>query len=349
VDRTERARARRGVAGFRGVIGLPLDRIEWLAFRSWGGRGRSAADVTRRAGSAGDGIPSSGATIAVLAVSVFAVSLSAPLIRFTDVPALLVSFWRLAITLLLIAVILTTRGEWSALAALTRRELGVAALAGVFLAAHFATWIASVHLTTVAASAALVATQPVWVALFATVTLRESPSRRQWVGIAIAVLGAAVIGGGDLTCGPGTLQGHALALAGAVFVAAYYVMGRGLRRRVGLWPCVAAVYGFAALTLLVAAVAGGLPLAGPFRPTDWLVFIALAVGPMLIGHTGQNWALRYLPAYVVSLALLGEPVGATLIAWSLPAIREVPAASTLAGAAMVLAGIMLGFRRDRNE
>src|SRR5690606_38181037 len=103
-------------------------------------------------------------------------SWSAPLIRFTDVSALLVSFWRLAISLPLVALILTARREWGALAALTRRELAVTALAGAFLAAHFATWIASVNLTSVAAAVALVATQPVWVAIIALFALDESPT-----------------------------------------------------------------------------------------------------------------------------------------------------------------------------
>src|SRR5690606_10604668 len=106
----------------------------------------------------------------------------------------------------------------------------VAAMAGVFLAAHFATWIASVHLTSVAASVALVATQPVWVALFAMAALRESPTAAQWIGIAVAVPGAALIGWGDQGGGSNALLGDALALAGAVLVAAYYVIGRGLRQ-----------------------------------------------------------------------------------------------------------------------
>jgi drug/metabolite transporter (DMT)-like permease len=289
------------------------------------------------------GVPRS--TFAILFLSVAAMSWAAPIIRFTDAPPLAVSFWRLALSLPLIAVLLIARGELGALARLRMREWIVAALAGVFLAAHFATWIASVTLTSVAASVALVATQPVWVALFGMVALREAPAPRQWLGIGVAVTGAAVIGWGDRAGGADPLLGDMLALTGAILAAAYYVIGRRLRQGIGLWPYVAVVYGFATLTLFVALLASGDPIVETYARRDWLVFLALAVGPMMIGHTGQNWALRYLPAYAVNLTLLGEPVGATLIAWRLPAIAESPPFLTLAGGMLILSGIVVGMRR----
>jgi drug/metabolite transporter (DMT)-like permease len=290
-----------------------------------------------------EGVPPS--TYAVLLVSVAAMSWAAPLIRFSDAPPLVVSFWRLAFSLPFVLGMLAVRGEFGELRRLRGRDWAVAALAGVFLAAHFATWIASVGLTSVAASVSLVATQPVWVALFGAIVLREVPLPRQWLGIGVAVAGAAVIGWGDWGAGPDPLLGDLLAISGAVLVAAYYVIGRKLRQGIGLWPYVAVVYGFATLTLLVTLLATGEPVTGPFPPTDWLVFLGLAVGPMMIGHTGQNWALRYLPAYAVNLTLLGEPVGSTLIAWLLPAIAETPAFITLAGGMLILFGIVLGIRR----
>lgn len=282
----------------------------------------------------------------VLLVSVLAISWAAPLVRFSSAPALAISFWRLAFSLLLIAGVLTARREWGALRALTRGELATAALAGVFLAGHFATWIASIGLTSVAASVVLVSTAPVFVALFSAFFLGEQPTRRQWAGIAVAVLGAAWIGWGDVgsAAGRNPLLGDLLALAGAVLVAAYYVIGRKLRARIEIWPFVGVVYGCAALTLLAVLPAAGVPLAG-YAPVDWAVFAGLAAGPMLIGHTGQNWALRYLPAYLVNLSLLAEPVGATLIAWLLPGIRETPPAAALAGGAMILFGILMGLKR----
>ncbi len=280
----------------------------------------------------------------ILLLSVLAISWAAPLVRFSQAPALAVSFWRLAFSVLLIAGVLTARREWGALRRLGRRDLATAAVAGVLLAGHFATWIASIGLTSVAASVVLVDTAPVFVALLSAAFLRERPGGRQWAGIGLAVAGAAWIGWGDFRGGSDPLRGDLLALAGAVLVAAYYVIGRSLRARLDLWPYVMVVYGCAALTLLVALPVAGVPFTG-YAPTDWAVFAGLAAGPMMIGHTGQNWALRYLPAYVVNLSLLGEPVGATLIAWLLPAIAETPPPEALAGGALILLGIVLGMAR----
>jgi drug/metabolite transporter (DMT)-like permease len=281
----------------------------------------------------------------VLVVSVAAISWAAPLIRLTDVGALTVSFWRLVLAIPAVCIALTTRGEWGALKGLSRAQWLSAAAAGIFLAAHFWTWIASLRLTTVAASVALVSTQPVWVAIFAIITLGERPAPRQWAGIGMAVAGSALVARGDWGRGGDAILGDLLALSGAILVAGYYVIGRRLRQDLGVWPYVALVYSFAALALLFGLLAMGEPVAGPFQPADWLVFAALAAGPMLIGHTGQNYALAFLPAFAVNLSLLGEPVIATVIAWLLPAIAEPPPVEAVAGGALILAGILLGLRR----
>jgi SAM-dependent methyltransferase len=164
---------------------------------------------------------------------------------------------------------------------------------------------------------------------------------RQWIGIVIAVAGAAVIAWGDFGVGRSALLGDALALAGAVLVSVYYVIGRRLRLHIDLWWYIFIIYGIAAGALVLAiAVLPGVPLTG-FPARDWLVFLALAAGPMMLGHTGVNYALRYVRAYIANLAILGEPVGATLIAWLLPAIAEVPGPQTLVGGALILTGIVV--------
>lgn len=280
----------------------------------------------------------------VLFVSVLAISWAAPLVRFSTAHPLAISFWRLAFSVVLIGALLTARGEWGALRRLSRRELVTAGVAGAFLAGHFATWIASIGLTSVAASVVLVSTAPIFVALLSAAFLGERPAPRQWAGIALSVAGAAWIGWGDAGSGSDPLLGDLLALAGAVLVAGYYVIGRKLRARIDIWPYACVVYGCAALTLLAVIPLAGVPLVG-WPAADWGVFAALAVGPMLIGHTGQNWALRYLPAYVVNLWLLAEPLGATLLAWLLPSIGEVPPPAAIAGGALILFGILLGMVR----
>lgn len=279
----------------------------------------------------------------ILLVSVLAMSWAGPLVRFTTAPAVVVAAWRLVLSVAIIGLIVGVRGG----ALRGARELGVrgwalAALSGLLLAGHFWTWIASLELTTVSSSVVLVSTQPLFVGVFSAVFLGERPGRRQWFGIIIAVAGAVVIGFGDFGLDRAALVGDLLAVCGAVLAAGYYVIGRRLRQRLDLWTYTGVVYGIAAALLVVASLAQpGVSLAG-YAATDWLVFLALALGPMLLGHTGVNYALRYVRAYVANLSLLGEPVGATLIAWLIPSIGEVPAAQTIAGGALILGGIVLG-------
>jgi drug/metabolite transporter (DMT)-like permease len=276
----------------------------------------------------------------VLLAAVVAMSWSGPLVRFATAPAIVVAAWRLVFSVAFIALVLffrRTRSERPG-----RRDTLLMCAGGVLLAAHFWSWIASIGLTSISSSVVLVSTQPVFVGLISMIFLRERPSVREWTGIALGVGGAAIIGWGDFGRGRDALIGDLLAIAGAVFVSAYYVIGRGVRRRLDLWRYIFVVYGSAAIVLLaVAALLPATPLTG-YPGRDWLVFFGLAAGPMMIGHTGINYALRYVPAYIANLAILGEPVGATLIAWLLPAIAEVPGPKTVAGAILVLAGIAVG-------
>jgi drug/metabolite transporter (DMT)-like permease len=284
----------------------------------------------------------------VLLAAVLAMSWGGPLVRYATAPPLVVAAWRVGFSVLFIVLVVLIRDRGRAIRSLSGRDWALASAAGVFLAAHFWSWIASLSYTTVASSVVLVSTQPVFVALLSVAFLKERPSRRQWTGIVIAVAGAAVIGWGNFATGPMALIGDLLAVAGAVFVSAYYVIGRSLRQRLDLWSYIAVVYGVAAAVLMgAAALHPGVAVTG-YPGTDWLVFLALAAGPMMIGHTGVNYALRFLPAYVANLPLLGEPIGATLLAWWLPGIRERPTIQLLLGGALVLAGIGLGVRR-RNE
>jgi drug/metabolite transporter (DMT)-like permease len=286
----------------------------------------------------------------VLALALLGVSLSGPLVRLSHAHPLAIAAWRLGITLVAVVVALALTGEWREWRRLHRRELAVALVAGITLALHFWSWNTSVALTSVAASVVLVNTQPVVVAVLSAVWLREPPSRRQWIGIAVAMLGALVVASPDLAesraagAHPRAFLGDLLALVGALMAAVYFVAGRRLRRALGLWSYVGLVYGTCFVVLLLLAALAGAHVAP--QPTRELgIFAALALGPMLLGHTGLNWALARSPAYVVNLTLLGEPVGATLIAAFLPGIREVPGLATFAGGAIVLAGIMLAARR----
>ena len=278
---------------------------------------------------------------AALATAVVAVSVGAILVKLSEAPSSVAAFYRVLFTTLpLLPVALwRNRGEF---ARIRRRDLAFAALAGVALALHFAAWFESLEWTSVAASVTLVQAQPVFVALGAWVLLRERVTRRMVVGIAIAVSGMITMSVGDLLggvlVGPRPLYGNGLALFGAVTAAGYVLAGRSLRQRISIVPYAVVVYGVCTVTLFLLVVAEGHPLAG-YPPREWALFAGLALGPGLFGHTVLNWALAHVESSVASVSLLGEPVGATVLAFLL--LAEVPTPVTLAGGVVVLAGIAL--------
>jgi len=274
----------------------------------------------------------------VLAVALTAVSTSGPLIAATAVPALAIAFWRnaMASAVLVPAVLLTARQE---LLGLDRRERRLALLAGALLALHFATWIPSVTLTSVASATALVATQPIWAALLARAR-GQVVSRRVWAGIAVAVSGALLLTGADLSVSGTALLGDALAVVGGAFAAAYMVAGSEIRRSVSTTTYTAVCYTVTALILLVVCVVGRQSLTG-YDTADWLKLLALTAGAQLLGHSLFNRVLRTLGATVVSLSILLEIPGAALLAALLlgqrPPLLALPAAVLLVtGLAMVI-------------
>jgi drug/metabolite transporter (DMT)-like permease len=286
----------------------------------------------------------------VLAISIAGISFAGPLIRLSDADPLAIAVWRLLFSLLIVGVLLAATGSWRELRLLRRSEGLLGTAAGIMLALHFWSWNTSIGLTTIAASVVLVNLQPAFVALISARWLREAPGRMQWLGIFVALCGAAVVAlaGGAINGGSPRMAmlANLLAVAGAITAAMYYTTGRKLRAGLSLWPYVTVVYGACLVTLLVLSAASGVRLTG-YPPSEFMIFAALAAGPIMLGHTGMNYALRYLPAYIVNLAVLGEPIGATVLAALLPGIREVPTIGTLAGGALVLAGMILTLWRRR--
>jgi len=276
---------------------------------------------------------------AALGVAVLAVSTSAILVTWSNAPSLVKAFYRVVFT---IALILPVAPRFrDDLDAFSRRDLLVATVTGVALAAHFATWFESLKWTTVAASVTLVQTQPIFVGIGAAVLLDEHLDGRMVAGMLVAIAGMAVmsLGGlleGGVLSGAAPLYGNALAIVGAVMAAGYFLAGRSLRQRVALVPYVLVVYAACAAALLSLVAVRGLPLVG-YPPREWLLFLGMAVGPGLLGHTAINWALKYVETSVVSVTLLGEPVGSTLLALVL--LGQLPGPETVVGGAVVLAGI----------
>ncbi|HEV3475569.1 MAG TPA: DMT family transporter [Actinomycetota bacterium] len=271
----------------------------------------------------------------LLVVGVVAVSFAAPLIRLADAPPLVVAFYRnlLATALLLPPALLLRREE---LRSLNRRDTSALVVAGLLLAIHFSAWIPSVTLTTVAASTVLVATTPVWAAVGSRLLLGERVPGRATAGIAVAVLGAVIISGADVAISARAFAGDALALAGAISAAGYLLAGRRLRQRRSLLVYAVVVYAVCSAALLVAILITGTPLGG-YPARSWLMFALLAVGPQILGHTIFNYLLGDVSATVIAVAVMGEPVGASILAFAL--FGESPSLIAAAGGVLILAGI----------
>jgi len=283
---------------------------------------------------------------ASLVVGVLGASFSSILIKLLDgVPALVIAFYRLALTALILAPLALTRYR-SRLADLRGRDLWLSLLSGLFLAGHFASWITSLQYTSVASSVVLVTLQPLFVLVGAFVFFGEKTTPRGVAGVAAALVGAAVIGLGDVGGGGQALLGDALALLGAALVAGYILIGRSVRQRVEVIPYTFTVYSICALLLLGAALALGQPVRG-YGSHQWLLFWLLAIVPTIFGHTLFNYALGHLKAAVVSVAILGEPVGASVLATVM--LREKPTIAQAVGGALILGGLYVFLRFSAGE
>jgi len=278
----------------------------------------------------------------VLLAGILAVSFASIFIRLADAPALVIAAYRLSLASLILAPVAMWRSR-DELARLNRRDLRWALLAGVFLALHFATWITSLQFTTVASSVVIVTSNPIFVGLAAHFLTHEQVTRQMWVGIALAVVGGALVGFGDIELGSRALFGDALALVGAIGGASYFLIGRQLRDKVSLLAYVSIVYSTAAGLLVLMAALAGHSFVG-YSPQTYLLFLLLALGPQIIGHSSFNWALKYLSATFVTVAILGEPIGSTILAALL--LAETPGPLVLVGGAMILVGIALASRAE---
>jgi drug/metabolite transporter (DMT)-like permease len=270
-------------------------------------------------------------TVLALVVAVVAVSSSAPLIAFAAAPALAIAFWRNGLA----AVALTpvTYGPRRAeILGISRRDAWFCVLSGVALAGHFATWMPSVQLGSVATATALVATQPAWQGLIAAAQGRR-PSATGWLGITLAVAGAAWATGADVGVSGQAVLADVLAVLGAIFAAVYTALGERARAALSTttytWIC----YGTCAVLLLA-----GVDLVG-YDNRTWAAILALVVGAQLLGHSMFNYALQRTSATTVSVLILLEVPGAALLAWLW--LGQAPRPAALPGLAVLMAGVVV--------
>jgi drug/metabolite transporter (DMT)-like permease len=292
-----------------------------------------------------------------LLMAILAVSTASIFIRFAQMegaPSLVIAALRLTFATLLLAP-LAIIGHRNELQNLTRTELFLGLVSGLFLAIHFATWISSLEYTSVASSVVFVSTGPLWVALLSPMLLNERLTRAAIVGLGLALLGGTVIGLSDACAWNAGLQcpdlnqvmqgravwGNFLALVGAWAVTGYLIIGRKLRAKMSLIPYIFVVYGIAAIGLIVLMLtARQLPFGYEAKTYGW-IFLLAAI-PQLIGHSTYNWALHYLPAAFVAVTTLGEPVGSAILAFLI--LNETPTTTIIMGGLLILLGIYFAAR-----
>ncbi len=278
----------------------------------------------------------------VLAVGVLAMSTASIFIRYAQAegaPPLVIAAYRLAVATLILSIPVARQQAWRDYDKLGMSGLGILVLSGTLLGLHFATWITSLAYTSIMSSVVLVSTTPLWIGLAAPLLLKERTPGLTWIGIIVAVAGGIVIGfAGWSRTEHLTTRGDLLALAGAVLGAGYLMIGRSVRSRVSLAAYLWAVYGTAAVLLIAWSLTKGFALTGYMLSTVvWMV--ALGLIPQLIGHSAANYAVRHLPATLVGIAVLGEPIGSTLLGIIL--LNERPNPLQVTGGVLILMGIAL--------
>ena len=291
----------------------------------------------------------------VLALGVLAAASSSIMIRLAQglgLSSTTISAGRLVLAALILLPFALTHAR-SEIRQLNPRQIRLGLIAGTFLALHFIAWISSLQYTSVASSVALVTTNPLWVALATVLFFREKLSLATIVGVVLTMAGSLLIALSDSSGGNASnaLFGDALALLGAVTVSVYFLIGRELRKSMNTLPYIWLVYSSAAVLLLVIAIASeiaqgrGISTLLNIPPVGWLLLLGLAIGPQLLGHTSFNWALRYLSATFVAVAILGEPIGSALLALFM--FGETFQPLQLAGFAILLVGIAVAAGAER--
>ncbi|MGQ9587136.1 MAG: DMT family transporter [Thermoplasmata archaeon] len=283
-----------------------------------------------------------------IAVAMVSISFASILIKWSESPPFLIAAYRLAITCAMLLPYLVWTGGLSEIRSLNTKELLLIFLSSVALAFHFGLWIVSLGLTLVSTSVILVTSHPIFVAGVSHFLLKERVKRIAAIGIVIAFTGVALISLTDYGVGAGTLFGDMLAFLGGLCAGIYFLCGRVARQSVSIAPYAFSVYGISAVLLFISAAAAGDKLViGSSR--ELVLFALLALVPTIFGHTMFNYALKKVPVHIISTSVLGEPVGASVLAYFLLE-NQVPSIWIVVGGALVVGGLYvvlsLGYEKE---
>lgn len=273
----------------------------------------------------------------IVLAGTFFTSLSSILIRFSQAPALVISAYRMLFTIgmLLIPVMMNQRNEFKQL---TKKEYLLCILSGIFLALHYAAWISSIKLTTVANSTILVSCSPIFVALLNYFIANERINHNKSIGILLSLAGTIIIAMGSLgDSATNMMVGNILAFLGAVFIAGYLVIGGIVRQNISAGVYVFVVYSVSTIVLFAMCIGSNTPLY-PYSLKEFLIFAGLAFFCTILGHTVYNYMVKYVSSTLISVSTLSEPIFASLMAMII--FKEFPSIFTLVGGVIIIAGIL---------
>jgi len=271
-----------------------------------------------------------------LPLAIIGASFAAIFIRFSNVHPIAVAFYRMLFSSLILLVFIPSYLE--EIKSLSKREWVIIITTGFFLAVHFAAWVSSLEYTTVASSVILVSAHPLLVAWIAGWYLEEKAPPKIYVGIGIALVGVFLMVYSDYSMSEWALFGDILAILGMLAMAVYILRGRKVRQEMSLVTYAFLVY--LTSTVFLGFFSVGFSTSFNIYPIrEYIIFIALAIIPTMFGHTLYNWALRYVKARLVSISLLGEPIGSSLLAFLL--LDEIPPRLSILGGIITLFGIYL--------
>jgi drug/metabolite transporter (DMT)-like permease len=288
-------------------------------------------------------------TVLVLLAGIISISFAAIFIRFCDdVPAIMIATYRLTLASLILLGWSRIKGH--SFRRPSRRELGLCIAGGVFLSLHFITWITSLKYTSVASSTVLVTTNPIFVGIFSYLLFREKQPAALVVGIVLSFAGSVLIALGDsglhqlAMLNRDALIGDILALVGATMASGYLIVGSKAREQLDTFDYVTIVYTISAVLLLLTSFGLGLRFTG-YRAPSYIFMLLLAIVPQLIGHTSFNWALKHLRSSMVAVTILGEPIGASILAFFFFAERI--DAFQFIGIILIFGAIIIASRQGR--
>lgn len=288
---------------------------------------------------------------ACMSVGIVAISFASIFIKFCDdVPSIMIATYRLTISSIILLTI--AKGRGIRFTSFSKKQLLIGVLGGFFLSLHFSFWISSLKFTSVASSVVLVTTNPIFVGLFSYLLFREKQPPELILGIILSFSGSVILAIGDSGLqglsiqNPSFLLGDVLALVGAIMTSGYLMVGSKLREEMDVLSYISVVYTFSACFLLIASVSWGIPFTG-YKASSYLYMALLAVVPQLIGHTAINWSLKHLKTSMVAITILGEPVGASILAYII--FRETIKTFQGIGIVLIFLAIIISSRKGRKE